>query len=255
MKQTRGDDEMTRFAVASMILILGAHASNGSEAEVRRLRAEVKALRAQVGELQARLGEKPGVATSVDRKEEDKKTLDQALTEEQQKSVDSARTAVNKFAREVRRRMKSTSAFAEPGIKTHVGNWSGASARLVKMLAGLGQERACKSALEEFRLGRSWTEAARLAFERSAYAAATTLMAQWENPDAAMRLAAEHGPKSRHLTADWGRLCERAAAATKKREYKSVALKCYLRAVTIDSRQRAAWARVHALEAELKASR
>jgi hypothetical protein len=68
-----------------------------------------------------------------------------------------------------------------------------------------------------------------------------------------MRLAASFATSSVEFPAEWGALCEQAAGAAKgKRAYKDLALRTYLRAVTIDPRQSAAWKRVRALEAELK---
>jgi hypothetical protein len=67
-----------------------------------------------------------------------------------------------------------------------------------------------------------------------------------------MRIATQHGPASRTRAAAWGALSEKAAAATGKRGYRELALRCYLRAVTIDPRRAAVWRDVRRLEAELK---
>ena len=105
--------------------------------------------------------------------------------------------------------------------------------------------------MSKFRAWESKSQASQGPFDATTYNCAKTFAETWENPASAMRIAARYGPKSRTKGVAWGKLCENAAAATGKRMYKALALKCYLRAAVVGNDQ-GAWRHVRRLEADLK---
>ena len=248
---------MKRIAVFSVIVFLFPVASVAISAEADLAR-QVKALQAKVEELEGRVAKleaDPAPAMSITlhyakKPAKPKLTPDRLLDDDLHAAIANARAIAARLAEDVRKHGRQLS--PHPGLDrgTVVARWADAYKELIGLLAEHGQERAAASALAEFHAGKDLTEAAQRAFEGAAYHTAHTFLGRWKNPDAAMRIAAAYGPKSVWLGDSWGALCEEAAAAG-KHEYKVLALKCYLRAATIDPRLKHVWRDVYRLEAEL----
>jgi len=250
---------MKRTAIFSVIVFLFPVASVAISAEADLTR-QVKQLQSRVTELEGRVAKleaEPAPAMSITlhyarKSAKPRLTPDRPIDDDRQAVIADARARVARLAAEVQRHGRQLSPHLGPDRETLVARWADAYKGLIGLLAEHGQERAAASALTEFHMRKNLTTTAQRKFEQAAYAAAMVFLRRWKNPDAAMRIAAAYGPKSVYLGDSWGALCEQAAAASGgKGEFKALALKCYLRAATIDPRVEGIWEQVRRLETEL----